>query len=281
MVTGALVDFDATVFSTVLRSYQRDFHSFYGRAFGDRSENRNEEGIFLGLRHQAASWLEVNAYHDMYRFPAVRYFVQMPSNGSETACYLRFRPAGADGWTLRLRQRRSARTVTTENGAGEDLRELIMDTRREVRCDWDREWANWLRSRWRIEWAREAPDVDERTLAGAGDPVQGIAGYVDVTVRPTNRLTCAARATLFDSQSGRISFYSYERHVPGVFSSRQLRGDGSRFYLLLSGRIAGGMRCSARYDLTHYRDRNIVSSGYDAIPGSRISRVAVQLDLEL
>ena len=156
-----------------------------------------------------------------------------------------------------------------------------MDTRREIRCDWNREWTSQIRSRCRLEWAREAPDVGEALREAAGNPVQGMAGYVDVTLRPTARLTCAMRATLFGSRSGKISFYAYERHVPGVFSSRQLRGDGSRFYLLLRGVIAGGLSCAARYDFTHYSDRDVVGSGYDVIAGSRVSRVAVQLDMEM
>ncbi len=37
--------------SVVLRNYERNFHTFYGTAFGENSRNINEKGIYLGLKN--------------------------------------------------------------------------------------------------------------------------------------------------------------------------------------------------------------------------------------
>ena len=99
-------------------------------------------------------------------------------------------------------------------------------------------------------------------------------------LKPHARVSLNGRIAFFGNRNGRVSFYEYERDLPGMFSSRQLRGDGARAYFLARIDLGSGMSWSARYAVTRFRDRDVVGSGRDTIEGNTRSRISMQLDVD-
>ena len=53
----------------LFRHYDPAFYSPHGRAFRENSSNKNEKGLYLGLRLHPLKKLTLNAYYDYFRFP--------------------------------------------------------------------------------------------------------------------------------------------------------------------------------------------------------------------
>ena len=92
-VNGLLASLAANVDASVLyRHYGRDFHTFYGNAFGENSRTINESGLYLGLKVRPAAGWELSAYYDQFRFPWLRYQVGAPSRGHDWLLRLAYAP---------------------------------------------------------------------------------------------------------------------------------------------------------------------------------------------
>jgi|GEM_PF-2673253 hypothetical protein len=281
MLAGIVAGDMSTAFTAVGRRYDKDYYSFYGGAFGDRSENRNEQGLYLGVRRRILQAIEVNAYVDMYRFPARRWTVPLPSKGSEAALLFQYAFSRSHGIDVRMRRRTGDKGFTLPDVGGEKVQTTTGTARNEIRVDWDRTWSRLFRSRWRMEWVRESTAASSRYAEITGTAADGVFGYLETTLRPHSRLIVDGRCALFAARNGKVSFYAYERHMPGMLSSRHLRGDGSRYYVMARVQLSAAVQWAMRYDLTHYRDRSVVGSGRDSVEGKMASHWATQLDVAL
>jgi Helix-hairpin-helix motif len=82
VVNGLLTSISKRIDYTLLwRHYDRNFHSFYGNAFAEGSYNKNEIGIYTGLKYVYNRQWQAGVYVDFYRFPEQRYLVSKPSDG--------------------------------------------------------------------------------------------------------------------------------------------------------------------------------------------------------
>ncbi|MEJ2003508.1 MAG: hypothetical protein P8X57_00750, partial [Cyclobacteriaceae bacterium] len=58
----------------LFRKYSAGYFSFFGNAFGEQSSNnRNEEGLYIGFSYQKRKRWNMSAYADLYRFPWYSY----------------------------------------------------------------------------------------------------------------------------------------------------------------------------------------------------------------
>ncbi|BDD10135.1 hypothetical protein FUAX_25670 [Fulvitalea axinellae] len=67
-----------------LRHYDAGFAPRHGNAFGEASNTDNESGFYIGLTSEPLAHLKISLYHDYFRFPWLKYNVDMPSDGNET-----------------------------------------------------------------------------------------------------------------------------------------------------------------------------------------------------
>jgi hypothetical protein len=63
-------------FAFILRSYQKDFHTFRGTAFGENSRNINEKGVYWGFKYTLNRKLQLMAYYDSFSFQWTRLSIQ-------------------------------------------------------------------------------------------------------------------------------------------------------------------------------------------------------------
>lgn len=65
------------------RCYSKKYQAFYGNAFGQQSSVQNEQGVYFGMEAMPfASW-KATIYADIFRFPWMKYGINMPSSGKE------------------------------------------------------------------------------------------------------------------------------------------------------------------------------------------------------
>ena len=82
---------DQLSISVVLRNYDRDFHSFYGNAFGETSRNINEKGILLGIKVLTVSTGHVYCLLRLLSVSLLRFRAAAPSTGFEYLMRLNFK----------------------------------------------------------------------------------------------------------------------------------------------------------------------------------------------
>ena len=66
----------------VQRYYSRRYNSIFGNAFGESSQVKNENGIYIGAVYQPLSQLRATVYADFCDFPFYRYLVSFTHSKS-------------------------------------------------------------------------------------------------------------------------------------------------------------------------------------------------------
>jgi len=69
--------------SIIYRNYQKDYQSLYAKGFGEYSDTKNEEGLYIGLEMYPLKKIKVNAYFDYFKFTYKRYCINKPGHGVE------------------------------------------------------------------------------------------------------------------------------------------------------------------------------------------------------
>ncbi|MCK5103866.1 MAG: helix-hairpin-helix domain-containing protein, partial [Cyclobacteriaceae bacterium] len=68
--TGIVASLSSQIQASIhYRNYDKNFHSFYGKAFGENTKIGNEQGIYWGLRILPISKLVITTYFDFFNFP--------------------------------------------------------------------------------------------------------------------------------------------------------------------------------------------------------------------
>ncbi|MCK5278931.1 MAG: helix-hairpin-helix domain-containing protein, partial [Cyclobacteriaceae bacterium] len=82
--TGIVASLSSQIQASIhYRNYDKNFHSFYGKAFGENTKIGNEQGIYWGLRILPISKLVITTYFDFFNFPWLKYQVDAPSQGKD------------------------------------------------------------------------------------------------------------------------------------------------------------------------------------------------------
>ena len=79
-VGGATVNLSSkTEWGIIGRIYTPDFHTEYGKGFGEYYQTTNEKGVYMGVSHRFSRSLKLSGYADMFSFPWLRSSVKIPS----------------------------------------------------------------------------------------------------------------------------------------------------------------------------------------------------------
>jgi hypothetical protein len=255
------------------RHYPPDFVSLHGYAFGERNgATQNETGVYLGAQARPARIWTVSGYFDQFRFPWARYGVARPSSGHDALLFVEHRPRR---WLSVYAQ---ARTKTREEGlrlptpTGASLDGLAPETRQSLRVQGEFVASRHLRLRTRVEGARY-----RRAEASAET---GTVLFQDLRWTPRPWLSLDARLTHFETGGFGARLYQFENDLLGVLTNALLYGRGTRAYAVAGARPGGrlaGLDLRVKLAQTRYSDRYSVGSGLEAIEGSRVRDLGVQV----
>lgn len=251
-----------------LRSYTTDFHSLYGRAFGENTVNKNENGTYWGLKYKHNQRLTFSAYYDKFSFPWLKSGVKSPSDGHEYLARLQYKPFRTVNLYLQYREESKSKSVDSKSNQFDILKQGI---KRNFIINTDYKTSKSLSLKTRFQ--ASSYTIDNRTT-------QGSVIVQDATFN-FGKFTLSGRYALFQTDDFENRQYVYEKDVLYAFSIPAYDGLGSRNYLLIQYKHNRNWHFWVRYVVTHYRDRKKIGSGLEEIDGNIKSALKLQLRIKL
>ncbi len=242
-------------FSFLWRSYDRNFHSFYGNAFAEGSRAINERGAYLGIQIKPNLKWKINSYFDVFRFPWLKYRVYSPSIGQEWLTRISYQPNRNLLAFFQIRNERKERNLS-DSGEPALLYQLatINKTNGLVSLEYQVSKVLFIRSR-----------ILFSQVKFNGVTTKGFLLLQDVSYS-FNKLRLTGRISLFDTDDYENRQYAYENNVLWTFSLPANSGQGMRYYMLGQYQITDQLTGYFRFARTNYTDRASIGSGLQTIP---------------
>ena len=249
------------------RNYARDFHTFFGSAFGEGTRNINESGIYWGLKiTPIVKKLQITAYYDYFKFPWLRFRVDAPSDGYEFLSRVTYSFSRKIRVYGQFRQEVRDRNVTTADSEA-PFREIFTGTKRNYLFNFDYRAEKIFRVQTRVQFS---------TFDFNSNRTSGIAVVQDFGF-DFGKLRLDFRYALFDTDDFDNRQYVYEKDVLWAFSIPAYNGRGIRSYAVLRYKLSRKIDFWLRYARFDFRDRDTIGSGGEEILGNTRSEVRGQL----
>ncbi len=214
--------------AVLIRSISSNYMSLFGNAFAESSTQSNEQGIYSGISVELSRKLKLDLFTDVFRFPWLRYRVDIPGYGYDYQGVITYTPSR--NWSLALRYRYRMKTGNrSDTDEPFHIPELIgkQQFRIHFQAQPEKTWG----VRMRMEWVR----------AGKGE--EGFLGFGDWSWHPENSGIGLIMRVLYYETGGYASrIFVYENDVQYSFSTGSFYGQGIRWALNLSwnpGEIRG------------------------------------------
>jgi hypothetical protein len=252
------------------RFYDVAYQSMYARSIGEGSSVQNESGFYIGLETNLLRYFKMMVYGDFFYFPYKRY--QLSKNGTsgfDGVAQLSYSPSYQLDMFIRYRYKNKHKDFTPTDGEKQTL--------------------PYIQQKWRYQ-LNYSP-ADELMLKTTVDVVhnahrnqqasQGIligqsAGYKFQKLPLQLDASFAWFQT--DDYASRISMY--EKGLLYSFSIPSFYGKGERYTFHARYELNKYLIFQAKYALTHYRDREVISSGLEQIEGNIKSDLYLQVRLK-
>lgn len=251
------------------RKYQKEFQSILGNGFGEVSgQPKNEEGIYLGMRHVIGEKVTLSAYIDQFRFPSARFGTSQPTQGFDWLAKAEIDLTDDLNVYVQLRSEIEDDEYEGLDSFGRSERRLGNAQRSSFRANLEY-WVNEnVRLRTRGELVRSRQAGEELEL--------GYLLYQDLRLRINDKLRLDTRLSMFDTESFATRVYQFENDLLYVFSSQSFFDQGQRMYVLLNYEPFDFLELWAKYGITVYEDTQVIGSGLNRIEGDRRSEFSIQ-----
>ena len=253
--------------SLLYRNYDKNYHSFYAKAFGENSRVINEQGIYWGLKYDLHHSLSIAGYFDNFTFPWLKYGVNSPSKGYEFLVRTDYRPLKKIAIYAQIREESKERSVFTENS---NQKALHKGLKRTYTGNINLKVNNRIGLKSRIQFSSFKIDHQH---------TKGMAIIQDL-VLTFSKIVMSARVALFDTEDYENRQYVYERDLLYVFSIPSYAGQGTRNYIMIQYKPNRKISLWVRYGKYNYRNIDSIGSALNRITGSTKSDVKFQLKLK-
>ena len=254
----------------VFRNYDRDFHSFYGDAFGEQSRNINERGYYWGLKYTHSRRISFSCYFDSFTFNWLRSSASAPSPGYEYLARFNYNWNKTSRFFFQYRRQSKYENIGTEDLEG-NMRIASEGVRDNYILNLDHEISRTVSFKSRVQWSTF--DLGQLTSSG-------FAAAQDVNIRH-DKWRFSGRIALFDTDDFDNRQYIFERDVLYAFSIPALSGQGTRKYLLVQYKANRRLDFWVKYARTSFRDREAVGSGLEEIQGSKRTVIRIQTRIKI
>jgi len=250
--------------SVVYRNYNRNFHTFYGNAFGEDYRNNNEKGLYMGLKVIPTRNLFFTFFYDRFHFPWLRYRADGPSDGFEGMALADYKPSNS--LSFRLVYRVKERELNDDKDQN-PFHKLEPGLKQWVRLDMDLKPRGIFSTRSRVM-------MNSYRFCSGMSKGYLIAQDVSLTGRV---LFIRGRVSYFSTDDYDTRQFVYEHDLLYVYSVPFFYGHGWRYYLV------GGMHAGPRWTFwfkmaqTRYLDRESVGSGLNEIQGNVKTEYRLQM----
>ena len=252
------------------RFYDVAYQSIYARSIGEGSTVQNESGFYIGLETRFLRYFKLMTYGDFFYFPYKKY--QLSKNGTsgfDGVTQLSYSPSYQLDMLIRYRYKNKHKDFNPEVG--------------------DKVTLPYVQQKWRYQ-LNYSP-VDELMLKTTVDVVhnahrgqkasQGFligqsVGYQfkAIPLQVDGSFACFQT----DDYASRISMY--EKGLLYSFNIPSFYGKGERYTFNARYEWNNRIVIQVKYAMTHYRDREVISSGLEQIEGNMKSDLYLQLRLK-
>ncbi|OYT17711.1 MAG: hypothetical protein B7C24_01105 [Bacteroidetes bacterium 4572_77] len=253
------------------RNYQKDYQNLYAAAFGENSQNNNEEGLFMGFNFQVAQKIKMNAYADIFRFPWLKFRVDAPTYGSEYMTQIDYDYSREVQMYVKLRYKNKAINTSDDSTP---LGRVEEQTKYSIRYHISYKLHPLFTLKNRIEY-----QVYKTPSQGAQP---GFLIFQDIQYKSKNqKLGLTARFALFDVDDYDSRIYAYENDLLYVFSVPAYYNRGIRAYGLMSYKVSDKIQFWFKIANTWYENKEEISSGLNLIKGSHKTEIRGQLRIKI
>ena len=275
LLTGAEVDLGRQAdLLFAFRHYDKALHSIFGAGFGEQSGRpRNEEGFYIGLRHNITSQVRISSYVDQFRFPAPRFQTRQPTSGYDWLGQIEYQPNRDLSVYVLFRFKLRDQEYSATDELGRDIRLLDDNKRTGSRFQADYQVHPRVRLRTRFDLVRARTAVS--------NPSWGYLVFQDIRFIARHNLRIDARITMFDTDDYDSRVFQFENDLLYVLSNVMLFDQGQRMYLLVHYRASDWLDFWIKAATTMYENRNTIGSGLARIAGNRKSDLGIQIRVRI
>lgn len=248
------------------RNYPKDYHVLFASPFGKSSDAANERGIYLGFNALLTKSLTLSGYADRYSFPWLKYHVDAPSQGGSYLLQMNELVNNDLSIYFRFRYNQNEQNFTDSTGY---FSIPVPDNRYEFRLEAAYVLNSFLLLRNRIEYV----SFREESVREPGIMVYQTLRFG----KEKGSWQAIFRYALFNTDGWNSRIYTYENNALYTFSVPALYGHGERMYLLVRWSGIKNIKLWIRAATTIYFDRQIISSGPEAIDGNHKSTITCEL----
>jgi len=253
------------------RNYQRDYINLYGAAFGENSQNTNEQGFYMGFNFQLSPKWQLNAYSDIFRFAWLKFRIDAPSYGHEFLTQLNYEYSRKVLMHFKIRYKSKMLNYDSDYN---HISSLQKQEKYSFRYHISYEIHPQIKLKNRIEY-----QVFNTQSSGKKF---GFLIYQDIAFKSKNdKWHISARFALFDVDDYDSRIYAYENDLLYVFSVPAYYNRGIRAYGLVSYKINNRFQFWLKLANTWYENANEISSGLNRIEGSHKTEVRCQLRIKI
>ena len=253
----------------VYRYYDPAFQSIFGAGFGEQSGNPgNEEGFYLGIRHNLSSQIRLSSYIDQFRFPAARFQQRQPTSGYDWLSLIEYTPNRDLRFYALIRYKEREEEYADIDEMGREFRTLGENRRTGARFQAEYQVNPSIRLRTRFDMVRSRSPQNNASW--------GYLVFQDIRFYPLQKLRVDARVTMFDTDDFNSRVFQFENDLLYVLSNAMLFDRGQRMYVVINYQAASWLDFWLKAATTVYENRNVISSGNLQIDGNRRSDIGVQ-----
>ncbi|MGD1843687.1 MAG: hypothetical protein ACFB0B_22765 [Thermonemataceae bacterium] len=250
------------------RSFDRDFHSFYGSALGEASRNINERGIYWGIKVAPSKRWTLAGYYDQFWFPWLRFQADAPSQGYEYLGRVSFAPTRKISMFIQYREEMKEENLHQNETNIDFLAERL---RRNYIFNLNYAAEKIISFKSRIQYSNfNHGDIPQ---------TEGFVILQDVNFK-FSKWELSTRLALFDTDDFQNRQYVYEKDVLYAFSIPAYQDRGTRSYILLVYKPIKKLTFWLRYARTQLTNQDTIGSGLEQIDGNTRSEIKAQVRIK-
>lgn len=264
---GALIRLDDRLNITVInRNFQPDYLSIYANSFGERSDNNNEKGTYIGLKADVANGLVLTGYVDKYQFDWLSFKADGPLEGLDYMVRLQWQISRSLSVYSRFRKE----IQTNNNNQDQKIHSLTEVSRSFLRFHLTYQASPTLKFNSRVE-------LSNSSFPGATNG-KGFVAYQDFQVKFMDyKSTLTGRVAIFDINDYNSKIYAYENDVLYYFSVPAFYDRGARGFLVYHYKLSRNFEFWAKVSRTFLSHQTTYGSGTETIQAPHKTEVRVQV----
>lgn len=267
-INALIISLDAKVdMSLLYRNISPQYQSLYTNAFTENTYPTNEKGIYSGISIRPNDSWRIDAYADFYKFPWLKYLVDVPSVGTDYMLQATYRPNKELEMYVRYRSETKSKNYNPDILA---LSPVINKPRKNARMQvsYRINPEVTLRNRLDIVWF----DKNGRSAQN------GFLSYADIIYKPMlKKYSANLRLQYFETDGYDSRMYAYENDVLYSYSIPVFYDKGFRYYVNFNYDLNRKITIWLRWAQTIYKDKTAIGSGLDEIAGNKKSEIKMQV----